>query len=76
MFQKQREGLKCIEELFKEYFQKDPLVNFYLLNFKIIGIIKDRSRILNNSAKTNGLTPAAKTFSHPVKLDNHITPNK
>ena len=75
MYLKQQEDLKCTEELYKEFYRKDPLDSFLNL-IKYLQIIPSNS-ILNISANKKGLAPKEKIgFSHPIRVPSHNNPNK
>ena len=71
MFLKQLGDLKCIEELFKEFYLRDLQDKVSLLNIvvKIANI-----EIFKISAGKNGKAPRAHSFSIGTKLSNQIRP--
>ena len=71
MFQKQPEDLKCIEELFKEFYLRDLQDKKSL--FKIVVKIANME-IFSISAGKKGKAPKAHNFSIGIKLSNQIKP--
>ena len=73
MFQRLRDDLKCTEELFREFYQRDHLDKIFCLSNFFTKILNNK--ILNNSANKNGVTPKLIIgLSQPIKMPSHKTP--
>ncbi len=71
-FQKQLEGLKCIEEHCKESYLKDLQDKELLFKIETATV---KIKIFNISAGKKGNAPKAHTLSAETKLVNHSKPN-